>query len=223
MYEITTSSGRKVKVTGQHSVFTMNSDGVPEEILVRDIQPDIPIAVPKQIEMETAHKEFNLIEFFKNSPFNDKLYCVFPSTFVEKLIVNTEVEKWAARYYKSAWNNVKHSWRKRGVIPLKLIYDLYIQIERDVLESSKIFYRSTKNTMPINVLIPIDEDFGFVIGSLLSEGWLNERSEITNTNRNFTKNFLQSVEKTFGKGSAHLISRKRKDKVEFSNQRFQRD
>jgi len=210
MYEITTSSGRKVKVTGQHSVFTMNSDGVPEEILVRDIQPDIPIAVPKQIEMETAHKEFNLIEFFKNSPFNDKLYCVFPSTFVEKLIVNTEVEKWAARYYKSAWNNVKHSWRKRGVIPLKLIYDLYIQIERDVLESSKIFYRSTKNTMPINVLIPIDEDFGFVIGSLLSEGWLNERSEITNTNRNFTKNFLQSVEKTFGKGSAHLISRKRK-------------
>ncbi len=210
MYEITTHSGRKVKVTGQHSVFVLNSDGMPEEILVSDLEAGVPIAVPKQIEIEPTNKEFNLIEFFKHSSFKGKLYCIFPSAFVEKLVASPEVKKWAVQYYKFAWSDAKCFWRKRRVIPLKLIYDLGIPIERDVLESSKIFYRFTKNTAPINVLIPIDETLGFVVGGLLSEGWLSERSEFTNTDKSFAKEFFQSVEKTFGKGSVHLATGKRK-------------
>ncbi|MEA3458505.1 MAG: anaerobic ribonucleoside-triphosphate reductase [Candidatus Thermoplasmatota archaeon] len=210
MYEITTSSGRRVKVTGQHSVFTINSDGVPEEILVRDIKPDVSIAIPRKIEMETVHTELNLIELFKNSSIKKYLYGVFPSAFIEKIIDMSDVRDWCNQNYKFDWNNVKYMWRKKGVIPIKLLYDFDVKINKNILKSSKIFYRHTKNTAPIKALIPINERLGYILGSLLSEGWLSDRSEFCNTDKKFAKQFINAVENIFGKGSAHFSSTTRK-------------
>ncbi|MCK4348268.1 MAG: hypothetical protein KAW47_06605, partial [Thermoplasmatales archaeon] len=210
MYKITTSSGRRVKVTGQHSVFTINSDGVPEEILVRDIKPDVSIAIPRKIEMETVHTELNLIEMFKNSSIKKYLYGVFPSAFIEEIIDMSDVRDWCNQNYKFDWNNVKYMWRKKGVIPIKLLYDLDVKISKNILKSSKIFYRRTKNTAPIKALMPINERLGCILGSLLSEGWLSDRSEFCNTDKKFAKQFINAVENIFGKGSAHFSSTTRK-------------
>ena len=210
MYKITTSSGRKVRVTGQHSVFSLNSEGLPEEILVKDLNVGTPIAIPKQIEMESTNKEFSLIELFKKSSFKQYLYGIFPSVFIEELVDRYDVKNWCDHNYKFSWNNVKYMWRKKGIIPLKLIYALNLKISRNILKNSKIFYRSSKNTKPINVLMPINEDLGFIIGCLLSEGWLSERCQFTNTDKDFAKQFLKSAEKIFGNGSVHLAFKERK-------------
>ncbi len=209
MYEITTSSGRRVKVTGQHSVFTLNSEGLVEETLVHNLKLNDSIAIPKQIEMETTYNEFNLIKIFKSSSFRNKLYGIFPSEFVEQVINDPQAKTWATNYYNSAWKDVKYFWRKRKVIPLKLIYNLDISIPRNVLECSKIFYRASKNTRSMHVLIPVDEDFGFILGSLLSEGWISERSQFVNTDNNYAKQFFASVEKIFGSGTAYRSESKR--------------
>ena len=209
MYEITTDSGRKVKVTGQHSVFTFSEDGLVEETLIRDLKKGTPIAVPKKIEMEKVHKEFNLIEIFKKTSIKNELYCIFPIEFIEKLINNPVVEKWSISNYQDEWKDTKYWWKKRGVVPLKLIYETGLKIDRRTLKSSKIFYRSTKNTKLINVLIPINTDLGFIIGSLLSEGWLSKRSEFTNTDNKFTKMFCSAVKRVFGEESVHLYSKTR--------------
>ncbi len=211
MYEITTRSGRKVRVTGQHSVFSLNSEGSPEEIYVRDLDIGTPIAIPKYIEMESRYKEFNLFELFKNSSFKNQLYGKFPSTFIEHLLKESRIERWCNQNYKSKWKDVKYMWRKRGVIPLKLIYDLDIKIQKNVLKNSKLFYRSSKNTNPIKVLIPVNEDLGFIIGCLLSEGWLTKRCEFTNTDKDLVDQFLKSVEKIFGPSSAHIANQNRKE------------
>ena len=210
MYAITTTSGRSVKVTGQHSVFTLNSEGMPEEVLVSDLNVGTRIAVPKKIEIESTNEEFNLIELFKKSSFNKYLYGIFPISYIEKLIADGNVKKWCNKHYKFKWSSVKSLWKKRRTVPLKLIYDLNIKINRDILISSKIFCRYSKNTKPINVIIPIGEDFGFIIGCLLSEGWLAERSEFSNTNKEFANKFLKSAEKTFGNKSIHIAYYERK-------------
>ena len=210
MYIIKTASGRKVKVTGQHSVFTLSEEGKVREILVSDLKEGDYVAAPKKIEMENVHKEFNLIEVFRNSPLRDKLYCIFPADFVEKLVNNPAVKNWSILNYKDSWKDTKYSWRKHKVVPLKLIYDTNLKIDKKTLKFSKIFYRSTKNTKPINILIPIDEDFGFIIGSLLSEGWLSKRSEFTNTNKKFAQIFSLAAKRIFGKDAVCLSYKKRK-------------
>jgi len=207
MYEIVTSSGRKVQVTGQHSVFTLNSEGVAEEVLVSDLDVGVPIAVPRQIEMEVVNEEFNLIKLFRSSSINKYLYGMFPLSFVDKLINDPDVEKWCKNYYKTPWKDVKCLWSKRNIIPLRLIYDLDIKIDRETLLSTRIFYRYSKNTKPINAIVSIDEDFGFIIGCLLSEGWISERSEFSNTDKKLAETCLQSADKSFGKNAAHISSR----------------
>jgi anaerobic ribonucleoside-triphosphate reductase len=210
MYSITTASGRSIKVTGQHSVFTLNSEGIPKEVLVSDLSVGAHIAVPKKIEIEATNEEFNLIELFKKSSFNKYLYGIFPISYIERLIADDDVKKWCNKHYKFKWSSVKSLWRKRKIIPLKLIYDLNIKIDREILISSKIFYRYSKNTKPINAIIPISEDFGFIVGCLLSEGWLAERIEFSNTDKNFADKFFKSVEKIFGNESVHIAYYKRK-------------
>jgi len=213
MYEINTISGRKVKVTGQHSVFTLNSKGETEEVLVRNLKEKDLIAIPKKIEMEEVNQELNLIDIFKKASFKDKLYLVFPLNFIEKLILNPAVKEWVLEYYNLQWKDVKYFWKKNRVVPLSLIYDLGFNIKREVLESSKIFYRDTKNTKPINVLISLNRAFGFVLGCLLAEGWVSERSEFINTDKNLVQRFILGAEEVFGKGSVCFSSFKReKDK-----------
>jgi len=213
MYEINTISGRKVKVTGQHSVFTLNSKGETEEVLVRNLKEKDLIAIPKKIEMEEVNQELNLIDIFKKASFKDKLYLVFPLNFIEKLILNPAVKEWVLEYYNLQWKDVKYFWKKNRVVPLSLIYDLGFNIKREVLESSKIFYRDTKNTKPINVLISLNRAFGFVLGCLLAEGWVSERSEFINTDKNLVQRFVLGAEEVFGKGSVGFSSFKReKDK-----------
>ncbi len=210
MYQIITASGRKVKVTGQHSVFTLSEEGQVKEVLVSNLRKGAYIAIPKKIEMEQIHKEFNLIEVFRNSHLRERLYCIFPTEFIEKLVNNLAVEKWSISNYKDEWKDIKYWWRKGKTVPLKLIYELGLKIDRETLKSAKIFYRLTKNTKPINVLVPINEDFGFIIGSLLSEGWLAERSEFTNPNKEFIKKFLSATKKIFGEEAVHLSFRDRR-------------
>jgi ribonucleoside-triphosphate reductase len=211
MYKLTTVSGRKVKVTGQHSVFTLNDEGASEEILVGNLRAGVPIAIPKQIDIETTNSEFNLITLFETSSFRKRWYGLFPADFIEILISNPDVERWATQHYKLSWKDVKCSWRKGNVIPLSLIYDVGIHIERDVLESSKIVYGSAKNTKPMNVIIPINEEFGFILGCLLSEGCLEGRCEFSNVDRKFAQIFLHCVDNIFGKDVAHISLSGRKE------------
>ena len=209
MYEIITKSGRKVKVTGQHSVFTLNSQGIPEEILVSNLDKNTPIAVPKKISMETINNDFNLIKLFKNSSFKDSLYGIFPLSFIYNLIKKPDVKKWCDKHYKTPWKDIKYNWKKRCIIPLKLVYDLDINIKRETLLSSKIFYRQTINSRAINAIIPIEKDLGFIIGSLLSEGWISERSEFNNTDKKFAEGFISSVDKIFGENTVCFSSKPR--------------
>ncbi|MEM5772906.1 MAG: ribonucleoside triphosphate reductase [Candidatus Aenigmatarchaeota archaeon] len=195
MYEITTYSGRKVRVTGQHSVFTLSEKGTIQEILVKNIKKGVYIAIPKRIEAETIYRELNLVELFKEASFRDKLYGIFPAKFVEELINDPRVKEWSKKNYKFVWRNVKSLWRKGQGIPLKMIYELDIPLRREILKSTKIFYFKTK---PINALIQLDEDFGFVIGSLLAEGWLGKKPMFFNTDKKFIEEFSTSLKKALG-------------------------
>jgi len=212
MFEVTTESGRKVRVTGEHSLFTLSPEGAPESILVRNLREGEVVAVPKRVELEECCREFNLIETFKNSESRKKgkFYALFPADFVEDLISNqrkgSRVKEWCEKNYRLAWKNVKYQWRKSRKIPLKLIYDLEIfeAVSREVLKQSRIFYRTSKNTSPINALIPANRDLGFVVGALLSCLSSEGQSSFCNTDKEFTHEFTESLERVFGPGLANV-------------------
>ena len=211
MYEIETVSGRKVKVTKYHSVFTLGEDGLPKKVKVETLKKGDVIAIPKRIEMEDFYQEFNLIEEFKKIPqIRESLYLKTTSDFIEKLLVDERVRSWIREYYQFPFKDVKYQWRKKKVIPLRLIYDLNIPIEREVLKNSEIFYRNSKNTFPIKPLIPINKNFGFLLGAILAEGWIGKDCiKIVNTNQDFIREVTLSAKKVFGSLSLKVTSKER--------------
>jgi len=210
MYEVSTFQGRKIGVTGLHSLFTLNSDGAPEKILVSKLKRGDVIGIPKKIEVGVTNEELNLLELFKHTEFKNRLYGIFSPKFIEKVCANPDVRKWSEQNHRCKWKDTKYSWRKRKILPLKLIYDLNIKIDDEILRSAQIFYRLSKNTKPIKALIQLNEDLGFVIGSLLSEGGLSERSEFRVTGKRFVEKYLGATERTFGPSTAYLSFRERK-------------
>ncbi|MCD6371366.1 MAG: ribonucleoside triphosphate reductase, partial [Candidatus Aenigmarchaeota archaeon] len=198
MYEVETFSGRKVRVTGQHSLFTLNERGEIEEILVRELRKNTPIAIPKNLEMEEVHKEFNLFKSFQNSSFKALLYIILPEEVVKSLLNVEKVRRWVENHYNFSFKDVKYMWKKSKALPLTLFYDLGINLPRKILKNSKIFYRKTKNTKPINVFLPINHDLGFIIGVILSEGWIGDQIQISITDRELIEVTKRKSEKIFG-------------------------
>jgi intein/homing endonuclease len=85
-----------------------------------------------------------------------------------------------------------------------------LPIEREVLKNSEIFYRNSKNTFPIKPLIPINKDFGFLLGAILAEGWIGKDCiKIVNTNQDFIREVTLSAEKVFGSLSLKVTSKER--------------
>lgn len=214
MYEIETASGRKVKVTGQHSVFTLDNEGIVKEVYVSDLNDENFIAIPKKISMDIERKEINLVEMFKNCPLNKKMYLVCDDKLIEEIVNNKNAKKWASEHYKFAWKDVKFSWKKSKKIPLRIIYDLGIEIGKERLNNFRIFYRETKNTKEIKAVIKIDKDFGFFVGSILAEGWIGKRSEFSNTDREFADRYKECIKSVFGENALDYtkIREKRKEK-----------
>lgn len=212
MYEIVTVSGRKVRVTGQHSVFSLSEEGIPQEIKVASLKRGEVIAIPKKIEMEEQYSEFNLIEEFKKNYYlRNKLYLKTTSGFIDQLILNDKIRDWAENYYALNWKDVKYWWRKKRVVPLRLIYDLNISLDRETLKNSLIFYRKSKNTVLIKALIRGDENLGFIIGIILAEGWISpSKIEISNTNKKIIKETISKIKKVFGPKSYYLSFKKDK-------------
>jgi ribonucleoside-triphosphate reductase len=210
MYEIILKSGRRVKVTGKHSVFTINKFGEPERVLVSNLRNDMVIAIAKKINIKSnAKKEFNLISEFKDSSIRNRLYVIAPGDFIKQLLKKKDVKEWLRKNYKTSYRNIKYAWEKSCIFPLRIIYELNIEMNRAVLEKSRIFYRKTKNTKPVNVLIKNDRDLGFLIGSLLAEGWISDRSEFVNTDKGFISQFVSHAENVFGHGSCRIALRER--------------
>lgn len=212
MYEIITKSGRRVKVTGQHSLFGMDDFGLPREIKVRDLKEGMTIAVPKRIRLESNLKEFNLVEEFKGAPFGDHLYLKTTKRFVSSLLSMQKVKRWIKNNYETPFKNIKILWKKRNIIPLRVIWDCKIKPKRDILEKSLIFYRKTRNTNPIKALIKLNRELGFVLGCLLSEGWIAQRSKFSNTDERYARKFSKACKNVFGRKSSNLRLERREKK-----------
>jgi len=64
VYKVRTASGREIRVTGGHSLFTNNNEDL-EEIKVEDLKIGMKIAIPTKINLPETIKEFDLLDALK--------------------------------------------------------------------------------------------------------------------------------------------------------------
>jgi DNA topoisomerase VI subunit A/intein/homing endonuclease len=213
--EIVTSSGRRVKVTQSHSLFT-NVNGKPSEIKTSYLKVGDFIALPRKIEVNVKMNCINVLEkLLENCP-EDVLKEFYIKSDIDTIreILNRigkatlkDVIKQAG--YKYSWSDVKSNWLHWKTIPLKILKMSHTNLI-DLLPKIKIGRRGSRHYY--NSLISKNECLGFVLGLLLSEGahsFFEKRQSyfvsVSNKSPALLEAFMTSFEKSFG---SHCASRK---------------
>ncbi len=221
--EIITASGRRVKVTQSHSLFT-NSEGLPYPIKTSELKVGDWIAIPRKIEVNIKNDKINILEkLIENCPDHvlKEFYIKSDKTVIKEIIDRIGKDNLKIVYkginYKNVWSDAKANWIKCQTMPLKLLKAAKIEIS-DLLPKIKIGRRGSRHYY--NSQIEKDEHLGFVLGILLSEGshyfFEKRKSYYVGTSNKLPEllaQFMKSFEESFGSPCASKKIRLGKDGV----------
>ena len=218
LVEITTSSGRKVKVSPNHSLFTLKREGRISPLKAEEIQPGCWIALPRKIKINENKEPINVVKaLIDKLPSNilKKIYLKGEKETIKKIVEKIGKEKIKeyvrTHNYKNEWSSVKANWLHWKTLPLSII-ETNPEIINEFLPSLKLTMKGGRGTL-YNTVIKKDENLGSLLGYLLSEGCHYALKKRCITVGNSLLEVINDVKKLFQKciGTINSSILKRKD------------
>jgi len=157
IYEILTSTGRKIKVTQDHSLFSLGDDGLIE-IKPTDLKEKKSfIAVPRNLPIECKEKkEINLIDHLKI--FQEDFLCGEP---IKKIFKKYKYKDFDVKKEKYRW------WKNHDLIKIKDLIKTDIDFTYEELKKLRI---KSKNTSSVPVIFKLSKAFLEFCGLWLGDG-----------------------------------------------------
>lgn len=180
---ITTRYGRKLKVTGDHSVFRRGIDDLPEAIPVRQLSEDDYIALPAYLPMiEKDVKEVNLGEILISQAIciEDLWEFALVSQQLDDYLVEHkdriyEILMASPRFdgSQNKWNTVGcqfRKYRREGLLPLYVIAALHTTNGFEWPEDGCLRPYTGGGGTPVPNRVKTDDDLLWLLGFYLAEG-----------------------------------------------------
>jgi UDP-glucuronate decarboxylase len=173
-FEVTLQYGRKIRVTGDHSVFRQGQDGRPEAVPVRELCRGDRVAVPALLPViEKDWPELSVADALVGSLPPEEwwhYWIVSPAIpdlidahrpALKEAVVNsgrTQVNRpWSA-------SNIVSAYKRRCALPLYLVDKLNLRVPQD----AEVRCQYSRVTVPNK--IPITNDLLWLLGFTLAEG-----------------------------------------------------
>jgi UDP-glucuronate decarboxylase len=209
-FEIRTRYGRKIKVTGDHSVFRRGNDGQPEAIPVRELKIGDDIAIPAYLPVvEHDIKKFNVAEeITKTSSSREKLWdfalqspALTETIESEKEFIFGFLER-SGRFAGSsnARNSIGCAWRKyrkNQILPLAVASALSVAKEFEIPADAKITLYTGGGGTSINNRIVLSDDVLWLLGLYTAEGCAVEKDGDYRVMLSSDEQFLQRAKEIF--------------------------
>ena len=179
--ELTLETGRKVSLTKDHSIFTLQ-DGKISSVNAGDLNEGSLVVVPRKIGSETEIREINILNEFLNTLPDKTLDNIFIEGLDKEIFRKDLVSK----------NPRDHMRFYRNIISLKLLKGKNIKIP----ENAVIKITNSKVKLPIK--IKINEELIKLLGYYAAEGHCREHR---------VEFYLGTHEKEFIKDLGHCIEK----------------
>ena len=173
IYEITTRTGRTIKVTGDHSLFGLNDEGKISELAARNLKNKEFIAVPRKMPFNNTHiKHINLLDHL------DKLNKGY--------LVGDPIKKFLNKYkiivhsLGKEYNHNRSSrcmWIRVGIAPIKIIKDLK-SLGYCLEDAEDIYFKYSGNSKKLPIKIELDHNLLTLIGLWIADGCYDQKSII---------------------------------------------
>ncbi|MBI5066590.1 Flp pilus assembly complex ATPase component TadA [Candidatus Woesearchaeota archaeon] len=190
IYELTTRTGRKIKVTGDHSLFTLDEEAEIKEAKVSELKEKDFLVTPRKIENSNLEKKY--LNLFDKICKNQKAY--FKGESIKEALKNYEPQiKQLAKEHDFHKSSVQH-WNRSKILPAVIIDDLVCLGHK--ISKENIFFKIGSNSLkwlPVN--IELDETLLTLAGLWLADGTYDKCSVlISSTNvedRKIIHNFAE--------------------------------
>jgi len=164
IYEILTKTGRKIKVTQDHSLFCLGDGGLKEIKPAELKEGKSFIAVPRVFPIEgNKIKEINLM----------KNLSVFEEDFLQGEPIKKIFEKYSLKDLKIKKERYRW-WKKNKIIKIKEFMKLNIDFSYKELKNLRI---KSKNVSSIPVIFEIDKEFLEFCGLWIGDGSYDNRNK----------------------------------------------
>jgi len=196
MYEIVFRSGRKIKVTKDHSLFSLNEKAEINPVKTSELKEGSFLAVPRKLPFEC--KGLNEIDLFKHLK---KLKNCFltgkPIAEELKKIETKTLEEYSAGKTKKGRECSANTWKRTGVIKAELLHELKIKGLIELKDRQHIFLKPKVNPKKIPLNIKLDEIFLQFIGFWIADGCYDKNSIILSTDDKEVELIIREVAERF--------------------------
>ena len=197
IYEVETRTGRKIKVTADHSLFTLGKNGKLEAIKTSRLRIGDYIATPRLLKFNNKPIEhINLLSKLEKLP---KSYVTGLTEVIKKH--SDEIKSVAIQlgYPKAKDHNypsVFQNWKRKGILPSEIVKEL-IKNGIDVSPNDlRIKLKANSTSFPI--LFELDEEFLAFVGLWLADGCYDKRTVIISSPEEENESLVYSVASKFG-------------------------
>lgn len=186
VYRISTVYGKSIKVTGCHSVFTINKETLKvEEIQARYLKPGNIILAPQKIDIEEEKSEINILDYLGQEPTKKHFWYLYTNKeIVSDIFSRAKIVHYKKRgdksrkYYRFIMRGddvdiVDESYKQyvqKGFVPVWLAKSLGIKPERGVI---KTYFHGKQYSTPL--IWPLTSEFMKFLGLFVAEGHTDKR------------------------------------------------
>jgi len=197
IYKVETRTGKIIKVTGDHSLFTLGVSGELKEIKTNQLKIGDYIATPRLLKFENKSIEnINLLEHLEKIP---ESFVTGLSSIIETYSKEIKNIGLSLGYPKARGHNYPATfqyWKKNGILPSKIVIELLkrgIKLNPDLVE---IKLKSNSTSLP--ALLELDNEFLTFIGLWLGDGCYDKKSVIISSPEKECENIIRSLAEKFG-------------------------
>jgi deoxycytidine triphosphate deaminase len=176
IFEVRLASGRHVRLTGGHSLFTLDSDGNLVKVRVHELAAGSRVAIAGSIpDSELSNPRLNLVDMASEDSYS-RLVCGGPSVTKAFKDASPDVE----RLLRDAGYKHVYHYRNNDCLPLAVALQLP-ELSDSLGASDWLAAKGGKHRLP--VFIEVDADFAWLLGLYVAEG-SRRRSNFTLSNTN---------------------------------------
>jgi dCTP deaminase len=187
IFEVRLGSGRRVRVTGGHNLFTLDRDGALQKVRTGQLQPGTMVAIPRTIPDPVDHRpdELDLLELVPDADLHE-LVC-------EGAAVRRAFDSRSGAVVRALRvGGYKHTdyYRRRSRLPLPVA----LQVGGLVTElgpGDRVGIRGARHSVACR--ITVDADFAWLLGLYVAEG-SRRRNQVVFSNTD--ELILDRVERT---------------------------
>ncbi|MDY6788754.1 MAG: ATPase, T2SS/T4P/T4SS family [Candidatus Nanohaloarchaea archaeon] len=181
LYEVETRTGRKIRVTEDHSLFTMGKDVSMEEIKPTDLSEGDYIVTPRELDVPSERKRLNLFE--KAEELEGYFVGLDLSDHRSKL-------KELSEKYDYSQNTVDY-WIRESIIPAKFFAEMDIDAAPE-----RVKYKHKRQSSKLPVKLEFDNEIMEFFGLWMADGCYDNRSVLVTVSDEKCREVVRNI---FGK------------------------